>query len=258
MSGLTPRRGRSLRRFTAEEVTTITKMYLEYAPTIAIARVLGRDEGTVRQKVLHLGLRRSNYVSRALGWAPPHIRERVSTLLPNEFLEECYAWRESQQEGWRLLSKEESERRFAELTATCAEIDASVSLTRNEKMVAKRIAGATLQVIGDQHGITRERVRQLTSERYIMRRKFKHPGPIGRPKMGTLQEELARLDRKREALLEKYNAPMRRLLAAWEKAAFNTQDEFLKRIGAVRNDQTVGERPSEPSAVEPQGTGTDT
>jgi len=231
---------RTIRRFTPEEVALLTKMYLEYAPTIEIARVLGRDEGTVRQKVLHLGLRRSKYVSRALGWAPPHIRERVSTLSANEFLEECHAWREKQHESCRLLSKEEGERRFTEIAATCAEIDASLALSRNEKMIAKRIAGATLQFVGNQHGITRERVRQLT---------------VGRPRKTSIQEELERLDRRRETLLRQHEESIQRQLFAlkslWESLTPEVQDEFLNQVGAVRNDQTVGATSSPPAAVEP-------
>ena len=48
-----------------------------------------------------------------------------------------------------------------EAAAKGAEIDAREDLTRNEKMVAKLAAGMTLQAIGEQHGISRERVRQI-------------------------------------------------------------------------------------------------
>jgi len=48
-----------------------------------------------------------------------------------------------------------------EAAAKGAEIDAREDLTRNEKMVAKLAAGMTLQAIGEQHGIGRERVRQI-------------------------------------------------------------------------------------------------
>jgi hypothetical protein len=40
-------------------------------------------------------------------------------------------------------------------------IDAREDLTRNEKIAAKVAAGMTLQAVGEQHGISRERVRQI-------------------------------------------------------------------------------------------------
>jgi len=51
------------------------------------------------------------------------------------------------------------------MVAKCAEIDARENLTRNEKIAAKVAAGMTLQAIGEQHGITRERVRQIVKQR---------------------------------------------------------------------------------------------
>src|SRR5262249_15546541 len=48
-----------------------------------------------------------------------------------------------------------------EAAAKGAEIDAREDLTRNEKMVAKLAAGMTLQAIGEQHGISRQRARQI-------------------------------------------------------------------------------------------------
>jgi DNA-directed RNA polymerase alpha subunit len=56
-------------------------------------------------------------------------------------------------------------RRFteAQIVAKCTEIDAREDLTRNEKMAAKFAAGMTLQAIGKQYGISKQRVQQIKS-----------------------------------------------------------------------------------------------
>lgn len=51
----------------------------------------------------------------------------------------------------------------AKWAAKCAEIDQRHDLSRNDKIVAKRAAGMTLEAIGRQHDLTRQRVWQLVS-----------------------------------------------------------------------------------------------
>jgi hypothetical protein len=51
--------------------------------------------------------------------------------------------------------------------ATCIEIDQRHDLSRNGKMMARRMAGMTLEAITRQHCLTRERVRQLTVPKFL-------------------------------------------------------------------------------------------
>jgi DNA-directed RNA polymerase alpha subunit len=61
----------------------------------------------------------------------------------------------------RELKLQDRAQAAQEAAAKGAEIDVREDLTRNEKMVAKLAAGMTLQAIAEQHGISRERVRQI-------------------------------------------------------------------------------------------------
>jgi excisionase family DNA binding protein len=174
-----------LRRFTPEEDAILTARYAAYDPTEAIANDLDRDAGTVRQRIFFLGLRRSSHISRALEWAPEHLRAKVHDCPPDEWLAACHQWRDQQREQWRHAEAEEAAQQEARLTAVAAEIDQRLDLTRNQKIQAKRMAGLTLESIARQYDISRERVRQIADPDYVP--------PISSKRLPP-HERLARLD----------------------------------------------------------------
>lgn len=216
----------AFQRFTLEELETIRKMYLAYAPTLEIANVLGCSEGTVRQKIKWLGLRRSSRVLKLLAWAPEHLKKKLGELGAGEFIERCYHWREDQR-GIQHHEQTAGREQFnLEVQAQCAAIDAQHNLPRDAKMAAKRLIGMTLEAIGQQHGITRERVRQLTSPTYVAQ--------VGEHKRGGREsalvvDKLQILDLKRQTLIEASTA---RLMTAWQTAPAEVRKAFLERIGA--------------------------
>lgn len=112
----------------------------------------------------------------------------------------------------------------ARIAAQAAGIDARHDLTRNEKMIAKRVAGMTLEAIGQQHGITRERVRQLTDPEWAT---------AAQRQKGTnsIAARLEVLENKKASLLGQATV---RLMVAWDSAPPDVQDHFLKQISATR------------------------
>jgi hypothetical protein len=50
----------------------------------------------MRQRIYSMQLRRSNRISRILGWAPPHVKDQITTMTPEDFIDACYAWRDQQ------------------------------------------------------------------------------------------------------------------------------------------------------------------
>ena len=143
-----------LRRFTPKECALIKKDFAAYVPVSETANKLGRSEGTVKQKALQLGLRRP----RLSTLAPAHLKALAGKIPADEWRAKYSSWQREQ-----LLQAQAAQGWAAQETAVkCAEIDAREHLTRDEKIAAKRAAGVTLQAIGDQHGITRERARQIT------------------------------------------------------------------------------------------------
>jgi len=151
-----PRRELGLRRFTPDECALIKKDFAACVPVSETANKLGRSEGTVNQKALQLGLRRPPRLSTRL--APAHLKALAGKIPADEWRAKYSSWQREQ-----LLQAQAAQGWAAQETAVkCAEIDAREHLTRDEKIAAKRAAGVTLQAIGDQHGITRERVRQIT------------------------------------------------------------------------------------------------
>jgi hypothetical protein len=149
-----------VRRLTPEENVRIREWYAAYMPAPEIADRLGRSVGVIRQKIFALRLHRDGGVFACLKWAPEHLKSRVLEMDPKAFRDACHAWRN---ENKIAVSAARVSRRAAKLTRVCADIDQNPELDRDAKLRAKRIAGVTLQAIGDQHGLTRERVRQLTT-----------------------------------------------------------------------------------------------
>ncbi len=146
------------RRFTPRDNVRISEWYAAYMPVPKIADRLGRSVGAIRQRVLALKLYRDHGVSSCLKWAPDHLRARVLEMDPKAFRDMCFAWRREQWDMQRADRAAEKERRVAQ---ACAAIDRS--LDRDAKICAMRQAGMTLEAIGQRCGLTRERVRQLTT-----------------------------------------------------------------------------------------------
>ncbi len=227
------------RRWTAEDLSNLRDDYYAYVPTLEIARKLKRSEGTVRGKIHMLRLRRSNTITKIMPWAPEELKAQIGIMSAQDWIEACYKWREEQPED----TAPEGEALTA-LELKCAEIDATTGISRNDKMIAKRIAGMTLVAIGRQHGVTRERVRQLTSPDYIAADLDKQKGLYNRglysgaghdisPLLdlaGTIEE----LDRRRQDIIDKVLAQMLRM---WKVSTPEMQQKFLEAVGAVMKDK---------------------
>ena len=216
---------RPKRRFTIEERLAIRDDYLRYVPIRETAVRLGRSEGVVGQEIHRQKLRRSGLVSHAMRWAPGHLLADVGKVSDNVFIQRCYDWREDMLAGVQAQSDADKARAAEEMAVAAAAIDQRADLDRVEKMIAKRMLGMTLESIGDQHGLTRERVRQLTSPEYIAAK----TDPVDR--IAKLDAKIDKLQAKREAILKKN---LRRLVAAWDCSSEEIRDEFLRCVGAVR------------------------
>lgn len=231
-------------RFTPEEVEILKKDYLSYVPLLEIARKLGRSEGVIRQKALHLKLRRSPTLMRVLGWAPGHLKAQVHTMLPASFIKECFEWRAVEESKIKADANAEAEAHYLTIIAQSKDIDLNLQLSRNQKMVAKRMIGMTLEAIGQQYGVTRERVRQLTDPNHLA-------SAYGMKWNDTPPVNVHTNEKRAQKRFEQ-------LMMIWEKAPQNTKDafvEYLKNEGVdlqwkgeeATNDQNTGpdERPDE-------------
>jgi hypothetical protein len=154
-------KGSHPRRFTPEDDARVREWFAAYVPVPEIAQQLGHSVGTIRQRIHHaLKLHRHGYVSACLKWAPDHLRAQMPKMDPQTFRNACFAWR---YENGIARSAAKVSRRAAKHAQVCADIDQNPDLDRDAKIRAKRIAGVTLQAIADQHDLTREQVRQLTT-----------------------------------------------------------------------------------------------
>ena len=93
-------------------------------------------------------------------------------------------------------------------------------LQRKEKMIAKRMAGMTLEEIAAQYGVSRERIRQLTDPHY-------EPSTPLNP-----LKRMGRLEKRRQQLLRDQ---VEALFAMWEAGGAEVREEFLRRIGVRYN-----------------------
>jgi hypothetical protein len=120
-----------IRPYTAEECDTIRQDFAAFVPVRETAAKLGRTIGTVRQKIMHLGLRRSGYISRALPTAPEHLRALADKISPLEWREKFHNWQREQRnearERWAQAQAQEAQVLAEEST----EIDARSELTRD-------------------------------------------------------------------------------------------------------------------------------
>jgi hypothetical protein len=216
-----PTSERTLRRFTPEEDDVIRRDYAAYVPTQEIAWRLERDEGTVRQRILHLNLRRSMMVSLALRWAPQHLKERLPEMPADEFLAACATWREEENDKLQNAEQEQRDQRRHELQQIAADIDMRRDLSRNQKMILKRSAGMTLESVAQQHGLTRERVRQLTDPNYV-----------ACPKKA--EDRLERWQQRQHEYREKQ---IDELFKVYNRASVEAQEEFIRRVTVKTDEQ---------------------
>jgi len=165
------KKDRKLRRFTAEEDQVLREDWYAYVPVVEIASKLNRDVGTLRQRILALGLRRDIAVAKIFKWAPDHLKKQLPQLGTPDFIKVCHDWRAEQRAQNKEARSETEKARGVELAASAAEIDQRADLTRPEKIKAKRSLGLTLRSIGRDFGISGERVRQLTKDVVRPRRK---------------------------------------------------------------------------------------
>ena len=209
---------RTLRRFTDDEDRIIREDYLAYVPTVEIATKLERSIGTVQQRILVLGLRRSGAISRLLEWAPEHLRANVGTMEPNEWIAACHAWRDEQREQQTELRAEERELKRTENFAIAAEIDAKPDHSRNEKMKLMRMAGLTLEEIASLYSVTRERVRQIVDPLFVP--------PAVQHRLGVadrMAKLKAKIEGKNTMLVDR---ALKQLQQLWEACPHEAQERF--------------------------------
>jgi hypothetical protein len=214
-----------LRRFTEEDDRILREDYHAHVPMLEIARKLRRDEGTVRQRILRLRLRRSSVVTRMLGWAPEHLKSQLAELGTEKFIAACYAWRDERAAESARQTATETEAEQAAIAKAAAEIDAQHDISRDHKMIAKRMAGMKLQDIAAQHGVTWQRVQQITEPAHVSAARTNSLSGLS-----GLAAKIEKLEMKRELLID---AQVARLVSAWNASPQSVKDEFLKRIGAA-------------------------
>jgi DNA-directed RNA polymerase sigma subunit (sigma70/sigma32) len=147
----------------------VEEWYRTYVPVREIARRLYRSVGVIRQLTLQLNLHRSTQVSMCLKWAPRHLAVQATELDPQAFCDACFAWRAEHRAAKAARKLKQRALKALQLKLVCADID-QTPLSRNAKIYAKRQAGMTLEAVSKQHGITRERVRQIQFKEQWRRR----------------------------------------------------------------------------------------
>lgn len=146
-------RARAMRRFTPDEDAIIRVRHGAHVRYDDIAAELDRDTGTVRQRMLKLGLH----------------RDPALTILRKNF----GAWVIDVGDPIKVMQIIDAENAKAKLAALSAQaaweaarlrdLDALISggLGRNHAIRKIRATGLTLQMIGTHLGVTRERIRQI-------------------------------------------------------------------------------------------------
>ena len=145
-----------MKHFSPEDDRVVRTDWANHVLVEVIAKKLRRSPAVVRQRVQHLGLRRSSSVTRVVQWAPPHLVARRRRIGDDAFVREAIAWREA--EAMRPVLEREEE------VARMAKVIARSQKTRDEKIYEMRQAGMTLQAIADEFDVTRQRVMQIIHE----------------------------------------------------------------------------------------------
>jgi len=215
------------RRFTPEEDAIIRADYSDYIDVRVIAIKLNRDYGTVRQRIFYLKLKRDSSVSRILKWCPEHLTPILKEKGSVAFIESVNAHCQQAEEDELANVTAVSAKEKSEIAARIAEIQARPELERREKMMAMRALGMTLESIGGQFGLTRERARQLTDPNFV-----RHISQ--EPRKGSiknlinvnakLEERIA--DNKRRIKSKTFAT----LIECWGSADGETRNEFLKIV----------------------------
>ena len=150
-----PKRGINMRRFTPEEDQYIREAYAAYVPVEIMAAKINRSWGTMRQRILKLGLTRDSRKTRLV----KQYGADVLNLAPDVI--EIRAIIASNMTYERKMAEAEE---AARLQGVLNEAEANIwnkHMPREEAFAKAQDAGCTLESIGHRFGLTRERVRQL-------------------------------------------------------------------------------------------------
>jgi hypothetical protein len=208
------------RRFTQEEDDIIRAEYADYVDVRATGIKLGRDYGTMRQRILHLGLTRDGSVSRMLKWCPEHLKPVLKEKGSEAFIESVNRHIAEAEQNEIKLSVEEK----VEIDAQVAEIESRLELERREKMLAMRALGLPLESIGTRFGISRERVRQLIAPDFI--RVAPRTGTVDNLIAVNARLEAKIADNKRRIKEKTLDA----LKSCWSALDDDARDEFITHI----------------------------
>jgi hypothetical protein len=208
------------RPFTPEDNEIIRADYADYVDIRVTAEKLGRDHGTMRQRIYTMGLKRDRTVLKMLKWCPEHLKPILKEKGSAAFIAAVNAHSEQLEQSGAELSHEQSEAMAAQIAA----IDARPELERREKMSAMRAIGLTLREIGEHFGVSRERARQLTDPDYYR--------PAA-PRTGSVENLLA-VNARLAAKLEENKRRVRAkifdsLIAMWDSADDGVREEFLRK-----------------------------
>jgi hypothetical protein len=114
-------------RYTAEEDEIIRTDWVNCVPVAEAAKKIQRTLGAVRQRILHLGLRRKRDMTGAVRWAPAHLTAKRGELGEQGFLNAAYAWRDEQREQFRRKMQQNR----LEITAWAMQKIDELPLSRN-------------------------------------------------------------------------------------------------------------------------------
>ena len=206
------------RPFTPEDIEIIRADYADYVDARVIAQKLGRDFGTIRQRLYTMGLKRDRTVLKMLKWCPEHLKPILKEKGSAAFIEAVNTHSE------QLEQSEAQPERSAEMAAQIAAIDARPELERREKMSAMRALGLTMREIGEHFGVSGERVRQLTDPDY--RRTTPRTGSV-KSLLAVNARLSAKLEENKRRVRAKISAS---LIDMWDSADDGVREEFLRKI----------------------------
>ena len=200
-------RGGAVRIWTDGDYATLRRMYLGYSSLNEIAVVLNRSVQTIRLHIFQSGLKRDGFLTRLV-----NKNLELRPILQQESKEAFLA---AVQE--RIASRSAEARKQRRIEVDKVRIAAGRIFrsgeNRNLQMRKMREAGASLSYIGNQFGISRERVRQLEAAGF--------PEFVGNPKgEGRKISTSSNAERKRDLI--------DRLCRAWNAASREARVEFLQ------------------------------
>lgn len=199
-------RGVKSNQWTQEELAALTRMWADYYSLDDIAAVVGRTVGTVRLRAHTMKLRRDTSLLR-LSRKHPDLVTTLRQLGAAAFTAALTAKLGREKAHKRHVS----ERKSQETATIIAEVIAR-NCSRNEKIMALRLAGLNLSAIGELFNITRERVRQLQLVN------FRDPTEEGRKVSATRPQNR--------------NKHIDRMIRAWNRASIEARQHFLDAANA--------------------------